>query len=72
MVLFEQVEGHFTHQGQVLGRLVFAQAVVVLAEGDVELSMQGVFNGPVPAHEAIGLFRREAGPTAEVVALVAN
>ena len=70
-VLFEQVQGHFADQGQVLGGLVVAQVVMVLAKGDIELPIQGVFNGSVPAHESIGLGGRER-PAADVVARLSN
>ena len=70
-VLFEQVQGHFADQGQVLGGLVVTQVVMVPAKGDIELPMQGVFNGSVPAHESIGLGGRER-PTADIVARLPN
>ena len=70
-VLFEQVQGHFADQGQVLGSLVVTQLVVVFAEGDVELPVQGVFDGPVAAHKPVGLDRGKR-PAADVVALRSN
>ena len=70
-VCFEQVQGHFADQDQILGGLVVAQLMVIFAEGDVELSVQSVFDGPVAAHKPVGLDRSEH-PAADVVALLSN
>ena len=69
--MLEQVQGHFADQGQVLGGLVVTHLVVIFAEGDVELPVQGVFDGPVAAHKPVGLDRGER-PAADVIALLPN
>src|SRR5689334_6181514 len=45
----DEVEGDFAQEGEVAGGGTIAHATVVLAEGDVEHPMQGVFDAPVPA-----------------------
>src|SRR5919202_2729784 len=45
----DEVEGDFTQEGEVAGGGAIAHVTVVLAEGDVEHPMQGVFDAPVPA-----------------------
>src|SRR3954451_23901588 len=45
----DEVEGDFAQEGEVAGGGAVAHATVVLAEGDVEHPMQGVFDAPVPA-----------------------
>src|SRR3954466_1898047 len=45
----DEVEGDFAQEGEVAGGGTVAHATVVLAEGDVEHPMQGVFDAPVPA-----------------------
>jgi hypothetical protein len=47
------------------------QLVVIFAEGDDELPVQGVFDGPVAAHKPVGLDRSER-PAADVIALLSN
>jgi hypothetical protein len=47
LFLLEQVEGKVTQGGKVDGTVVLAQATFILAEGDVEHPVQGVFNRPV-------------------------
>src|SRR3954451_11306608 len=45
----DEVEGDFAQEGEVAGGGTIAHATVVLADGDVEHPMQGVFDAPVPA-----------------------
>ena len=70
-VLFERLEGYFADQGQVLGGLVVTRRVVIFAEGDIELPVQGVFDGPVAAHKPVGLDRGER-PAADGVARLSD
>lgn len=44
-VLFDEVDGAVPEDGEVLGGLAFADAAVILAEGDVEDPVQAVLNG---------------------------
>lgn len=43
--------------------------MAVFAEGDIQMPVQRVFDGSMPAHEAIGLRSRQR-PAAQVVALL--
>lgn len=47
------------------------QLMVMFVEGNVELPVQSVFDGPVAVHKPVGLDRRER-PAADVVALLFN
>lgn len=59
--LFDQVQGELAQGVEIPWSVVAADAAVVLAEGDVQDPMQGVFDAPVGAHgvgELAGFPRR--------------
>ena len=51
-VLAQEVEGHVAQGGQMVGGVAGAHAALVLAQGDVEHPVEGVFDAPVAADGA--------------------
>jgi hypothetical protein len=49
-VLLKQIECDMAQHGEILGRMALTNAAIVLTKGDVEHSMEAVFNRPVGAH----------------------
>ena len=70
-VLAQEVEGEVAQGGQIGGGMAGADAALVLAQGDVEHPVEGVFDAPVAADGAgqFGGVRRQA---AQVVAPLAG
>lgn len=54
-IQFEQIQNHIAHERRVLSRLMVVQLVCVFTEGNNELLIPRVFDGPVPKHVAVGL-----------------
>jgi hypothetical protein len=48
-VASERAESYATQDGEVLGTVCFAQTAPIFAEGDVQDSVEGIFNPPVGA-----------------------
>ena len=70
-VLAQEVEGHVTQGGQIGGGVAGAHAALILAQGDIEHPVQGVFDAPVAADGA-GQFRGVRRKAAQIVATLAR
>lgn len=65
-LLFEQVEGNVTQHSQIFRSLVFSDTTAIFLQGDIQYSMQLVFDGPVCANRMENSFCI-AGQTGDVV-----
>ena len=47
--MFEQIEGHVTHDSQILSGISLTNSTVIFAEGDIQRPVKLVLNAPVTA-----------------------
>ncbi len=47
--MFDNVEGHLSQDGHIVGRVTDADASVIFSEDDIQDPMETVFNGPMKA-----------------------